>query len=130
MKTPIRNVATEMTDNELDRLLTLASKPPIASDAQRTLLARIAADKPATQIGNVVNFPIAAKKSSPVASPIGWLAALPLAASLAAGIWLGAAGQGTDYLFSVSDELASLTDSVDTLTGIDDAESLMEEDLT
>lgn len=130
MKTPVRNVATEMTDNELDRLLTLASKPPLASDAQKTLLAKIAADKPANQVGNVVNFPIAAKKSSPIASPIGWLAALPLAASLAAGIWLGAAGQGTDYLFGISDELAGVTDIFAASTGIDDAENLTEESLT
>ena len=131
MKTPeikstVKIVATEMTDNELDKLLALASKPPPATDAYKALLAKVAGGQAASPAFNVVNFPAAAKKSS----SIGWLAALPLAASLAAGIWLGAAGQGTGYLFNVSDELASVTDSFATSTGIDDAESLMEEDFT
>jgi hypothetical protein len=126
MKTPVRNVAIEMTDAELDRLLTLASKPPSTGDAQKALLARIARGTSVNPTSNIVDFPGSTKKSSPVR----WLAALPLAASLAAGIWLGAAGQGTDYLFNVSDELASVTDSFNTSTGIDDAESLTEEDLT
>ena len=126
MKTPIKNVIVEMTDTELDKLLNLASKPPLATDAHELLLAKITARQSDNPASNVVNFPISTKK----AKSIHWLAALPLAASLAAGIWLGAAGQGTDYLFNVSDEFASVTDSFATSTGIDDAESLMEEDLT
>lgn len=126
MKTPVKSTTIEMTDNELDKLLALASQPPLAIDAHDLLLARIATQQSGNPASNVVNFPAATKK----ARPMHWLAALPLAASLAAGIWLGAAGQGTDYLFNVSDELASFTDSFAASTGIDDAESLMEEDLT
>jgi hypothetical protein len=128
MKTPkskmtMKIVKTEMTDNELDTLLSLASMPPPSKSAHAAVMARIDAGQTA---GNVVHFPVAAKKPS----AIRWLAALPLAASLAAGIWLGAAGQGTDYLFNTSDELASVSDSFATSTGIDDAEILTEEGLT
>ncbi len=126
MKTPVKSTTIEMTDDELDKLLALASKPPLATDAHELLLAKITARQSDNPARNVVNFPISTKK----AKSIHWLAALPLAASLAAGIWLGAAGQGTDYLFNVSDELASVADSFAASTGIDDAESLMEEDLT
>ena len=126
MKTPVKSTTIEMTDDELDKLLALASKPPLATDAHELLLAKITARQSDNPASNVVNFPISTKK----AKSIHWLAALPLAASLAAGIWLGAAGQGTDYLFNVSDELASVADSFAASTGIDDAESLMEEDLT
>ena len=122
MKTP----HDEMTDLELDKLLSLASKPPRHSAAAEALVAKIATSAPTSPGSNVVNFPPRQKPQG----IIPWLAALPLAASLAAGIWLGAAGQGTGYLFNTSEDLTTVSDNFDASTGIDDAEILTEEDLS
>ena len=59
-----------------------------------------------------------------------WLVALPLAASLLLGIWLGAKGSGTSYFWNTTDDLTTLSDGSDLSTGIDDAETLSEEGVT
>ena len=112
-----------LSDRDLDSLLALASKPELPAGAANKLLQRLG---PKPMIANVLPFPAPAKKSG----RLSWLVGLPLAASLAAGIWLGAMGQGTDYVFSMTDELASLGDGLNVSTGIDDAEDLTEEEVS
>jgi hypothetical protein len=71
---------------QTDVLLGLASPPPVPEGSEARLLARIAADRGTS---TVVQFAPPPQKSRP---SIGWLAALPLAASLALGFYLGAQG--------------------------------------
>src|SRR5260221_361266 len=69
---------------DVDRLLSLAVAPPVLAGFEARLMARIdAGDRPS----NVVTLTprVVAPKSG-----LKWLAALPLAASLALGIYLGA----------------------------------------
>ncbi len=109
-----------MSDQELDRLLALASKPAPPRGAEDRLMAKINPE-------NVVAFRLKQKKAQ---SAISWIAALPLAASLAFGIWLGAAGIGTDILpESLGGDAVAAAD-VDVFTGIEEAETLAEDNQT
>lgn len=109
-----------MSDHELDRLLALASKPALPPGAEERLMAKLIPE-------NVVTFRSKPKKAQ---SAIAWIAALPLAASLAFGIWLGAAGIGTDILpESLGGDAVAAAD-VDVISGIDEAETLAEDNQT
>lgn len=109
-----------MSDHELDRLLALASKPASPHGAEDRLMAKISLE-------NVVAF---GPKPRKVQSTISWIAALPLAASLAFGIWLGAAGIGTEILpESLGGDAVAAAD-VDVISGIDEAETLAEDNQT
>lgn len=115
----------DMTDQELDRLLGMASKPQAKPDAAAQAAARaFAQDAPS----NVVAFtPRTSAQSQP--SRIAWLTALPLAASLAAGIYLGALGSG-NYLLPESLGGGALTEEAAVLSGVEDMEDLTDEDLS
>jgi hypothetical protein len=109
-----------MSDHELDRLLALASKPAPPHGAEDRLMAKINSE-------NVVAFKPKSKKAQ---STISWIAALPLAASLAFGIWLGAAGIGTGILpESLGGDSVAAAD-VDVFSGIEEAETLAEDNQT
>jgi hypothetical protein len=109
-----------MSDHELDRLLALASKPAPPPGAEERLMAKLNPE-------NIVAFKSKPKKAQ---SPIAWIAALPLAASLAFGVWLGAAGIGTDILpESLGGDAVAAAD-VDVISGIDEAETLAEDNQT
>ncbi len=84
-----------MNDKELDRLLNFASAPEGTDQGMNALLRRINA--PARQ---------------PLKKPAYWLSAVPLAASLALGLYLGATG--LDLLNA---------DVGDFVSGIEDAET-------
>src|SRR5580765_7963363 len=72
---------------EIDRLLDLAATPPIPAGFKASLMTRIeAGDAPS----NVVTL---VPRVAPPKRGLRWLAALPLAASLALGIYLGAEGR-------------------------------------
>jgi hypothetical protein len=88
-----------MNDKDLDLLLNYASAPGETEPGMKALLARI-------------NHPVV----QPRKKPAYWLSALPLAASLALGLYLGAAG--IDLLDSGDRDLVS---------GIEDAESFAAE---
>jgi hypothetical protein len=109
-----------MSDHELDRLLALASKPAPPLGAEDRLMARI-------DTANVIAFRPKAKK---VQSALSWIAAFPLAASLAFGLWLGAAGIGTEILpESLGGDSVAAAD-VDVFSGIEEAETLAEDNQT
>lgn len=109
-----------MSDQELDRLLTMASDPAPPSGAEERTMARLAPS-------NVVAFKL---KQAPSRSAISWLAALPLAASLAFGLWLGVVGVGVELLplGLGGDAVATADDGA--FSGIDDVEVLSEDSQT
>jgi len=73
----------DLTDQELDRLLNVASAPQIPNGFEKRMASRIAAEAGS----NVVPFPGRAK-SIPRVVP-KWPIAAALAASLVLGFWLG-----------------------------------------
>ena len=78
----------ELSDTELNQLLQHASKPKPRADFDMRLLEKMRmADTPS----NIFAFPRSRK------IPI-WITALPLAASLILGIWLGSSDTVFDYL--------------------------------
>jgi hypothetical protein len=96
----------DFTDADLDRLLNLASAPASSIEGMDQLLRKIAI---------------------PVVHPVRnlhWLSLLPLAASLAIGIYLGAAGFDTGLALSSDDTVAFTSDFT---IGIEDAEAYVEE---
>ena len=109
-----------MIDHELDQLIALASKPALPPGAEDRLMAKL-------NLANIVTFRYETKKAQ---SAISWIAALPLAASLAFGIWLGVAGIGTDILPESLGGDAFAAADVDVISGIDEAETLAEDNQT
>jgi hypothetical protein len=112
----------DMTDNELDALLAEATVPDLPAGFADRLNRRLEAAPAA----NVIAFP--AVKPRPVRRP--WLSALPLAASLAFGLYLGAAGSLPESLASLAP--AAIADTADALLGlgIEDTESFLNGDLS
>jgi len=108
-------------DAALDRLLKRATDPAIPEGAEARLMAAI---RLAEQQSNVV-------KLQPRPRFQRWAVGIPLAASLALGIYLGAKGTLDNYMPDsiVGDTLADTSDSEPT-SGLDDAESYAEGDLT
>lgn len=113
-----------LTDDELDRLLAVATRPSLPEGAMARLNARIAQESGA---GNVVALQ---RKAPPQGSRLGWLAGLPLAASLALGLYLGVGGEGGSLLPQALTETLVGVSSADPETGIEEAESWAEEELT
>ncbi|MBC8037603.1 MAG: hypothetical protein H7X89_10350 [Rhizobiales bacterium] len=98
----------------IDRLLDLAAAPVLALGLERRLMGQIA--KPAAQRR----------------PPLGWSAALPLAASLALGVYLGAVGSLDSLLPSaVVDDIADLDEDDDSdLSGATEATDYSEGELS
>ena len=116
-----------MTDKELDVLLSHASVPPLPQRAREKLMQRIAEEDAAHAPATATVIPF--RRARPQASRLGWLAGLPLAASLALGIYLGSGGTFDNYLPTTAYDLLA-GNSDDTITGIEDVESFTEDDLS
>lgn len=113
----------DMTDKELDKLLAAASQPALPDGFAARLQARL--EEPV--VDNVIAFPQRSERPAPPRRM--WLAALPLAASLAFGIYLGAAGTLPESLSGLDTSLVS--DAGDALgLGIEDTESFLNGDLS
>lgn len=107
---------------ELDRILDLASVPREPQQSANSILRAIEADPPAS---NIVRLP----PSRPAILP--WLSALPLAASLALGFYLGAQGSLDSLLpSSITGEVLAAGDDPADLSGMSDAEELTGDGLT
>lgn len=113
-----------LDEAEFRHVLSRASMPAVPPNAAARLLAR-AGDGAA---GTVVAF---RPRPSKPRHLFRYMAALPLAASLAAGIYLGAMGTLDSLLpQSVTGVVADNGDAVDDLGGVTDAENYVEENLT
>jgi hypothetical protein len=113
----------DMTDHELDQLLGLASNPVPANDAAARAAFSAFGDD---QRSNVIQFGSKQKRQRPT---IGWLAALPLAASLAAGIYLGTVGFGS-YVLPESLGGGVVAEEAAVLSGVEDVEDFADEDVS
>ncbi len=102
-----------MSDNDLDRLLALATTPELGHDFERRVMAKISR----STSNNVVAFP---KKHHTK----NWLIGLPLAASLALGLWLGASGSTINLVPTNTTEVA--TTDIGNASGFDDIVSVIE----
>ncbi len=112
---------SDQMDEGLAKLLKRATEPSIPEGAEARLMAAIQAIE---QQSNVVVF-------QPRPRLQHWALGIPLAASLALGIYLGASGALDAYFpDSITDgATADLSDPAPT-TGLDDAESYAEGELT
>lgn len=113
-------------DREVRAVLGHASAPPLPAGALERLTARISAEP---QDAKVVPF---APRPRPVRSVWRYAAAVPLAASLALGIWLGANGK-MDFMMpaSVTGGVALNDDAgIDDLGGVGDVTAYAEEGTT
>ena len=110
---------------EVDKVLRLASDPAIPVGAMERLMARVAAEP---QDARVITMP----QRAPVRrSPLRYAAALPLAASLALGVYLGARGTLDFMLPSViTGEMAQYEEEPDELGGVGEADAYAEENLS
>ena len=106
-----------MTERDIEAVLSRASDPPVPQGAMDRLMARIEATP---QEARVIAF---APRPRPRASAWRFAAAVPLAASLALGVWLGANGK-MDFMMptAVTGGVALNDDTpVDDLGGVGDA---------
>ena len=113
-----------VTDVELDQMLSLASNPEVPADFATKIATKI--QPPVEASAEILLF----KPRVQSVPPQRWLMAVPLAASLVLGVWLGAAGKGTSFLWSATTELTASSDDIGASTGIDDAETLSDEGVT
>jgi hypothetical protein len=114
-----------MTDRELDALLGLASKPKAEPGAAARATARAFAEEGQSNV--VVLQPN--RKPMAANSNLRWIAALPLAASLAFGIYLGAMGAGS-YVLPESLGGGAIAEEDALLSGVEDMEALSDEDVS
>jgi hypothetical protein len=88
----------------IDRLLDLAEAPALPPGFERRLMTRIVKPAPSTSF------------------PLGWAVALPLAASLALGVYLGAMGELDSLLPSmVTGDVAAVDDDDSDISGVTEA---------
>jgi hypothetical protein len=108
-------------DEGLEKLLKRATDPSVPAGAEARLMTAIQGIE---QQSNVVAFPPRPRLQR-------WALGIPLAASLALGIYLGASG-ALDSYFPDSIADATAADNADSAptTGLDDAESYAEGELT
>lgn len=102
-----------MSDDDLDRLLGLASPPPVGLGAKQRLMQKVQAT--------------AIRPPEQARSRLGWLAGIPLAASLALGIYLGNAGTDSSLLPQFASDILADTALDETLSGIEDVVAYSED---
>ena len=111
----------ELDDQSLDQILGLASKPDLSSDFEARVMAKLGGQ--AKVSAEVIAFP---RRKSPTA----WVMAVPLAACLVLGVWLGASGDFSDLLPTSSTSSAMASADQLSPSGIDDIETLSSGDLS
>ena len=121
-----RLVMPAAESGDIDRILALASTPQLPEGATDRLLARLARETE----GNVELF---RPRPRSTGSVFRYAAALPLAASLALGVYLGAQGALDSFLPATltGDVITTgLEDGFDDLGGVGEADAYAEENLT
>lgn len=113
-----------ISDLELDALLAKARQPELPEGFTEHLKAKLQVE-PAS---NVIAFP---RKLQQTSSRRGfWLSAIPLAASLAAGIYLGAMAELPAMFSGLQDAAALLSGDTGLDLGIEDTESFLNGELS
>jgi hypothetical protein len=120
---------TALEAGEIDGVLARASVPPMLEGAMPRLLARIAAEPQEPQEAKVLLFRPAAI-SSPRHSLARYAAALPLAASLALGVYFGARGTLDFMLPAAITGVAQNEEPIDDLGGVGEADDYATESLS
>jgi hypothetical protein len=112
-------------EREVGKVLGLASDPPLPEGAAARLMARIAAEP---QEARIILLP---QRAAARRNPLRYAAALPLAASLALGVYLGAQGM-LDFMLptALTDGFVVSEDLPDELGGVSEAEAYAEESLS
>jgi hypothetical protein len=112
-----------LSDKELEQLLATARQPEVPHGFAERLQVKLES----ADATNVVTFP---QRNTSGAARRLWLSALPLAASLVFGIWVGANGNLPESLANFTPTLA--TDAADQLfdIGIEDTESFVNGELS
>jgi ferric-dicitrate binding protein FerR (iron transport regulator) len=114
---------------EIAKVLAHASAPPAAAAAAARLMARIADEAQEQPTAKVPDF---APRPRPAARRVlRFAAALPLAASLALGVYLGAKGT-LDFMLpaAITGGVAANEDLPDELGGVGEADAYAEESLS
>ena len=124
MEEPMNHSPKQTAETEIDRVLSLASVPELPVGAVDRLMARL--DEPMAD--NILLFRPPSMPRSPV---LRYATALPLAASLALGIYLGAMGT-LDFALpsAVTGDVASSDDNIDDFGGVGEAEQYAEDNLS
>lgn len=113
------------SDRELELLLSKASQPQLPHGFAERLQAKLTTEAES----KVIAFP--QKKIQTAQSQRGfWLSAIPLAASLAAGIYLGTMGELPAIFSGLQDAVASLSTDTGLDLGIEDTESFLNGELS
>jgi hypothetical protein len=112
-------------ERDTEKLLRLASDPAVPEGAMARLMARIAEEP---QQARVIALP---QRAAVRRSPLRYAAALPLAASLALGVYLGAQG-ALDFMLptAITGGVALNDDAPDELGGVGEADAYAEESLS
>ena len=117
----MENADNNQLDQALEKLLKRATDPAIPEGAEARLMAAIRLAAPQS---NVVKFPSRPKFQR-------WTIGVPLAASLALGIYLGSKDTLDTYLpDSIMGGTVADTSDLNPSSGLDDAESYAEGELT
>jgi hypothetical protein len=113
------------SDRDLELLLNKAMQPELPHGFAERLQAKLLAEAKS----NVITFP--QKRIQPAPSRRGyWLSAIPLAASLAAGIYLGTMAELPSMFSGLQDAMASLSNDTSLDLGIEDTESFLNGELS
>ena len=110
----------ELSDFELDQLLSYASHPVPSANFESCLFEKLEQFPPHS---NVIAFP------RPRKNPL-WLAGVPLAASLILGLWLGSNEAIADYLPFSTDTLTQNVSVLISPNSSDDLVDLTEDNLS
>ena len=114
----------QMTGEELDAVLKSATQPPLPRGFAERLQAKL--EQPVAS--NVIAFP--QRKAPPIKSAKVWLSAIPLAASLAIGLYLGSQGMMTNSFGDLGTSLVSDASDSQFDIGIEDTESFINGELS
>jgi hypothetical protein len=111
-----------LSDRELDSLLASVKPPALPAG----FAARLQAKLDSSPTAQIIAFP----KASAAPKSRMWLSAIPLAASLALGLYWGAVGTVPDALSSIGNTVLASSDDASWSIGIEDTESFLNGDLS
>lgn len=115
---------TPMTDTELDKILKSVRQPELPKGFAHRLQAKLEAEPRS----NVIAFP--GRKPEPKQNRRIWLSAIPLVASLAAGLYIGTLDSIPDSLAALESTLVADAADQTIGSGFEDTEAFVNGDLS